>query len=41
LKVTRLQGGAQTKLWTCWQKFDVSRSFERFLGLVHGFAVLQ
>jgi hypothetical protein len=41
LKVTRLQGGTQTKLWTCWRNFDPSRSLERFLGLVHGFAVLQ
>jgi hypothetical protein len=41
LKVTRLQGGTQTKLWTCWRNFDLSRSFERFLGLVHGFAVLH
>ncbi len=43
LNVTRLPGGTQTKLWTCWQNFDLSRSFERFffLGLVHGFAVLQ
>ncbi len=30
LKVTRLQGGRQTKLWTCWRSFDLSRSFERF-----------
>jgi hypothetical protein len=41
LKVTRLQGGPQTKHWTCWQNFDRSRSFGHFLGLVHGFAVLQ
>ncbi len=41
LKVTRLQGGIQTKLWTCWRNFDFSRSFERFLGLIHGFVVLQ
>ncbi len=41
LKVTRLLGGTQRKLWTCWRNFDPSRSFERFLGLVHGFAVLQ
>jgi hypothetical protein len=27
LKVTRLQGGTQTKLWTSWQNFDLSRSF--------------
>ncbi len=42
-KATRLQGFVQTKRWTfnCWQKFDLSRSFERFLGLVHGFPVLQ
>jgi hypothetical protein len=31
LKVTRLQGGTQTKLGTyCWRNFDLSRSFERF-----------
>jgi hypothetical protein len=41
LKVTRLQWGTQTKLCTCWRNFDLSRSFERFSGLVHGFAVLQ
>jgi hypothetical protein len=41
LKVTRLQGCTQTKLWTCWQNFDLSRSFERFLGLVQGFADSQ
>ncbi len=41
LKVTRLQGGTHTKLWTCWQNCDLSSSFERSLGLVHGFAVLQ
>ncbi len=41
LKATRLQGRTQTKLWTCWRNSDLSRSFERFLGLVHGFAVLQ
>jgi hypothetical protein len=41
LKATRLQGCTQTELWTCWRNFDPSRSFERFLGLVHGFAVLQ
>ncbi len=23
LKVTRLQGGTQTKLWTCWRNFDI------------------
>ncbi len=40
LNVTRLLGGTQTKLWICCQNFDLSRSFERFLGLVHGFAVL-
>ncbi len=33
LKVTRLQGGTQTKLWTCLRNFDLSRSFEHFLGL--------
>ncbi len=32
LNVTRLQGCTQTKLWTCWQNFDLSRSFKRFLG---------
>ncbi len=32
LKVTRLEGGTQTKLWTCWRNFDLSRSFERFSG---------
>jgi hypothetical protein len=32
LKVTRLQGGTQTKLWTCWRNFDLSRSFECFWG---------
>jgi hypothetical protein len=41
LKATSLQRGTQTKLWTCWRNFDLSRSFERFLGIVHGFAVLQ
>jgi hypothetical protein len=41
LNVTRLQGCTQTKLWTCWQNFDLSRSFKRFFGLVLGFAVLQ
>jgi hypothetical protein len=42
LKVTRLQGCLQTKLWTCWPNFDLMIwSFERFLGLVHGFDVLQ
>ncbi len=40
-KVTRPQGYTQTKLSTCWRNFDLSRSFERFSGLVHGFAVLQ
>ncbi len=29
-KVTRLLRGTQTKLWTCWRNFDLSRSFERF-----------
>ncbi len=28
LKATRLQGCTQTKLWTCWRNFDLSRSFE-------------
>jgi hypothetical protein len=32
MKVTPLQGGTQTKLWTCSRNFDVSRSFERFFG---------
>jgi hypothetical protein len=41
LKATRLKGCTQAKLWTCWRNFDLSRSFERFLGLVHGFAVPQ
>jgi hypothetical protein len=41
LKVTRLRCGTQMNLWTCWRNFDLSRSFERFLGLVHGFVVLQ
>ncbi len=41
MKVTRLQGGPQTKLWTCWQNFELSRSFERIVGRVHVFAVLQ
>jgi hypothetical protein len=27
LKVTNLQRGTPTKLWTCWQNFDLSRSF--------------
>ncbi len=40
-KVTRLQGCTQTKPWTCWRNFDLSRSFLRFLGLFRGFAVLQ
>jgi hypothetical protein len=40
-KVTRLQGCTQTKLWTCWRNFDLSRSFEHFLELGNGFAVLQ
>ncbi len=31
-KVTRLQGCTQTKFWSCWQNFDLSRSFERFWG---------
>jgi hypothetical protein len=26
LKVARLQGGTQTKLWTAWRNFDLSRS---------------
>jgi hypothetical protein len=30
LKVTRLQGGTQTHLWTCWQNFDLSRSLNVF-----------
>ncbi len=33
LKVTRLQGCKQTKPWTCWRNFDLSRSFERFFGV--------
>jgi hypothetical protein len=41
LKFTRLHRGTQTKLWTCWRNFDISRSFARFLRLVHGFAVFQ
>jgi hypothetical protein len=41
LKVTRLRGGKQTKLWTCGRNLDLSRSFERFSGLVQGFGVLQ
>jgi hypothetical protein len=41
LKVTRLQGCTKTKLWTCWRNFGPSRSFERFLGVVHGLAALQ
>ncbi len=32
LKVTRLQGGTQTKLRTSRRNFDLSRSFERFFG---------
>ncbi len=40
LKVTRLQGGPQTKFWTYLQNFELSRSFKRFVGLVHGIAVL-
>jgi hypothetical protein len=41
LKVIRLQGGPQTKLGTCQQNFELSRLFEWFMELVHGFAVLQ
>ncbi len=40
LKVTRLQGCTQTKLWTCWQNFDHSRSFERFFFLGGSFMAL-
>ncbi len=29
-KVTGLQRGTQTKLWTCWRNVDLSRPFERF-----------
>jgi hypothetical protein len=40
LKVTRLQGGTQIN-FELVDKTDLSRSFEHFLGLVHGFVVLQ
>ncbi len=41
LKFTRLQGCTKTKRWPRWRNFGLSRSFGRFLGVVHGLAVLQ
>ncbi len=32
LKVTHLQVSTRTRIWTCWQNFDLSRSFEGFWG---------
>ncbi len=40
MKMANLEGKQQTKLCTFLRNFEVSTAFKRFLGFIHGYAML-